>query len=171
MVERFTDDAAKVKGVDLLPFIGEASLNVATAKVATSADEAKKLRFLRQTDGISLNRSELLHAAKWRALGMAQAGYRPQRPGVHSAAGYDAAKTIGARIWGLAEGGYATAHDALIANKLAHVLCGGVVAAGAEVGDQHYLDLECEAFLSLCGEQKTLDRIGHMLMNNKPLRN
>lgn len=171
LVERFTDDAAKVKGVDLLPFIGEASLNVATAKVATSADEAKKLRYLRPTDGISLNRSELLHAAKWRALGLSRAGYRPPRPGLHSAAGYDAAKTIGARIWGLLEGGYATQHDALIANKLAHVLCGGVVAAGAEVDDQHYLELECEAFLSLCGEQKTLDRIGHMLMNNKPLRN
>jgi len=90
---------------------------------------------------------------------------------VHSAVGYDAARTIGARIWGLQEGGYASAHDALIANKLAHILCGGYVAAGAEVGDQHYLDLECEAFLSLCGEQKSLDRIGHMLMNNKPLRN
>ncbi|HYQ14606.1 MAG TPA: 3-hydroxyacyl-CoA dehydrogenase family protein, partial [Polyangiaceae bacterium] len=171
MVERFTDDAAKVKGADLLPFIGEASLNLATAKVATSADEAKKLRFLRPTDGVSLNRSELLHSAKWRALGLARAGYRPPRPGLHSAAGYDAAKTIGARIWAMVEGGYATQHDSLIANKLAHVLCGGVVAAGAEVTDQHYLDLEREAFLSLCGEQKTLDRIGHMLMNNKPLRN
>jgi 3-hydroxyacyl-CoA dehydrogenase len=171
LVERFTDDAAKVKGVDLLPFIGEASLNIATAKVATSADEAKKLRYLRPTDGISLNRAELLHSAKWRALGLARAGYRPPRPGLHSAAGYDAAKTIGARIWSMVEGGYATQHDALIANKLAHVLCGGYVAAGAEVSDQHYLDLEREAFLSLCGEQKTLDRIGHMLMNNKPLRN
>jgi 3-hydroxyacyl-CoA dehydrogenase len=171
MVERFTDDAAKVKGVDLLPFIGEASLNVAMAKVATSADEAKKLRYLRPSDGISLNRGELLYAAKWRALGLARAGYRPSRPGVHSAVGYDAGKTIGARIWAMVEGGFASEHDALIANKLAHILCGGIVAAGTEVGDQHYLDLECEAFLSLCGEQKSLDRIGHMLMNNKPLRN
>ncbi len=171
MVERFTDEASKVKGVDLLPFIGEASLQVATAKVATSADEAKKLRYLRQTDGISLNRAELLHAAKWRALGLARAGYRAPRPGLHSAVGYDAARTIGARIWGMVEGGFATQHDALIANKLGHILCGGVVAAGTELPDQHYLDLECEAFLSLCGEQKTLDRIGHMLMNNKPLRN
>jgi 3-hydroxyacyl-CoA dehydrogenase len=171
MVERFTDEASKVKGVDLLPFIGEASLQVATAKVATSADEAKKLRYLRQTDGISLNRAELLHAAKWRALGLARAGYRAPRPGLHSAVGYDAARTIGARIWGMVEGGFATQHDALIANKLGHILCGGVVAAGTELLDQHYLDLECEAFLSLCGEQKTLDRIGHMLMNNKPLRN
>jgi len=171
MVERFSDDAAKVRGVDLLPFIGEASLNIATAKVATSADEAKKLRYLRPTDGVSLNRSELLHSAKWRSLGLARAGYRAPRAGLHSAAGYDAAKTIGARIWAMVEGGYATQHDSLIANKLAHVLCGGFVAAGTEVTDQHYLDLEREAFLSLCGEQKTLDRIGHMLMNNKPLRN
>lgn len=171
MVERFTDDAAKVRGVDLLPFIGEASLNVAMAKVATSAEEAKKLRYLRPTDGVSLNRSELLYAAKWRALGMARAGYRPPRAAVHTAVGYDAAKTIGARVWGLVESGYASQHDALIANKLASILCGGAVPAGAEVSDQHYLDLECEAFLSLCGEQKTLDRIGHMLMNNKPLRN
>jgi 3-hydroxyacyl-CoA dehydrogenase len=171
MVERFTDDAAKVRGVDLLPFIGEASLNVAMAKVATSAEEAKKMRYLRQTDGVSLNRAELLYAAKWRALGMARAGYRPPRPAVHSAVGYDAAKTIGARVWGLVESGYASEHDALIANKLAHILCGGAVPAGAELLDSHYLELECEAFLSLCGEQKTLDRIGHMLMNNKPLRN
>jgi 3-hydroxyacyl-CoA dehydrogenase len=171
MVERFTDEAAKVKGVDLLPFIGEASLNIATAKVATSADEAKKLRYLRQTDGISLNRAELSYAAKWRALGMARAGYRPPRAGLHTAVGYDAAKTIGARIWAMVEGGYASEHDALIANKLGHILCGGFVAAGTELGDQHYLDLECEAFLSLCGEQKSLERIGHMLMNNKPLRN
>ncbi len=171
MVERFTDEAAKVKGVDLLPFIGEASLNIAMAKVATSADEAKKLRYLRPGDGISLNRSELLYSAKWRALGMARAGYRAPRAGLHSAVGYDAARTIGARIWAMVEGGFASDHDALIANKLGHILCGGYVAAGTEVGDQHYLDLECEAFLSLCGEQKSLDRIGHMLMNNKPLRN
>jgi 3-hydroxyacyl-CoA dehydrogenase len=171
MVERFTDDAARVKGVDLLPFIGEASLQIATAKVATSADEAKKLRYLRPTDGISLNRAELLFAAKWRALGLARAGYRPPRPGLHSAVGYDAARTIGARIWAMVEGGYASSHDALIANKLAHILCGGTVMAGTELPDAHYLELECEAFLSLCGEQKTLDRIGHMLMNNKPLRN
>jgi 3-hydroxyacyl-CoA dehydrogenase len=144
---------------------------VATAKVATSADEAKKMRYLRPSDGISLNRAELLHDAKWRALGLARAGYRPPRPGRHVAAGYDAARTISARIWALVEGGYATEHDALIANKLGHILCGGLVAAGTEVSDQHYLELECEAFLSLCGEQKTLDRIGHMLMNNKPLRN
>jgi len=171
MVERFTADASKVKGVDLLPFIGEASMQIATARVATSAQEAKKLRYLRATDGISLNRAELLYAAKWRAIGLSRAGYRPPRPQSYAAAGYDAARTISARVWAMVEGGYATEHDALIANKLGHILCGGFVAAGTELTEQQYLDLEVEAFLSLCGEQKTLDRIGHMLMNNKALRN
>jgi 3-hydroxyacyl-CoA dehydrogenase len=171
MVERFTAEPARIKGVDLLPFIGEASLQIATAAVATSAEEAKKLRYLRASDGISLNRAELLHAAKWRALGLARAGYRPPKASILVAAGYDYARTISARIWGMVEGGYASEHDALIANKIGHILCGGFSPAGAELSEQHYLDLECEAFLSLCGEPKTLERIGHMLMNNKPLRN
>lgn len=171
MVERFTRDVSRVKGADLLPFIGEASLQVATAKVATSAEEAKKLRYLRSTDGISLNRAELLYAAKMRALGLARSGYRPAPPALLVAAGHDAARTIGARIWGMVEAGYASEHDALIANKLAHVLCGGLVAAGTELLEERYLELEREAFLSLSGEQKTLDRITHMLMQSKPLRN
>jgi 3-hydroxyacyl-CoA dehydrogenase len=102
---------------------------------------------------------------------MANAGYRPQRPLILKAAGQDAAATIAARVWGMREGGFASEHDALIANKIAQVLCGGVVAPGTELSEQHYLDLEREAFLSLCGEQKTQERIQHMLMNNAPLRN
>lgn len=171
IVERFTREVSRVKGADRLPFIAEASLQVATARVATSAEEAKKLRYLQTTDGISLNRSELLMAAKMRALGLARSGYRPPRPLLLAAAGLDAAKTIGARIWAMVEGGHATAHDALIANKLAYILCGGAVAAGTELSEERYLELEREAFLSLTGEQKTLERITHMLMQNKPLRN
>jgi 3-hydroxyacyl-CoA dehydrogenase len=171
MVERYTVDLQTVAGVDLLPFIGQASLNIATAKVATSADEAKVLRYLRPQDGVSLNIAHLLHEAKQRALGLARAGYRPPLAPILPAAGYDAAKTISARVWGMVEGGYASAHDALIANKIANILCGGNVAAGTPLTEQNYLDLEREAFLSLCGEQKTQERIQSMLMNNKPLRN
>jgi 3-hydroxyacyl-CoA dehydrogenase len=87
------------------------------------------------------------------------------------AAGYDAAATIGARIWGMVEGKWASGHDALLANKVAHILCGGKVAAGTLLSEQAYLDLEYEAFLSLCGEEKSLARIEYMLKNNKPLRN
>ncbi len=88
-----------------------------------------------------------------------------------TAAGYDAASTIGMRVWGMVESKFASEHDALVANKLAYVLCGGQVAAGTELTEQAFLDLEREAFLSLCGEQKSLDRMQHMLQHNKPLRN
>jgi 3-hydroxyacyl-CoA dehydrogenase len=87
------------------------------------------------------------------------------------AEGRDAAGTLAARIWGLVEGGYASAYDGVLANQLAQVLCGGQVAAGTPRTEQDYLDLEHEAFLSLCGQEKTLARIEHMLKNNKPLRN
>ncbi len=171
MVERYTGESSGVSGVDLLPFIGQASLNIAMAKVATSAEEAKALKYLRQTDGISLSSGRQLFEAKQRALGLAGAGYRPPLPPLLAAAGYDAEKTIGARVWGMVEGGFASAHDALIANKVAHILCGGPVPAGTLLPEQHFLDLEREAFLSLCGEQKSQERVQFMLMNNKPLRN
>ncbi len=171
MVERHTAPLAGVENADLLPLIGQASMTVATAKVSTSAHEARQLRFLQAEDGISLNRSHQLYHAKQRALGLARAGYRPPVPRLLPAAGYDAAATIGARIWGMVEGKWASPFDALLANKVAHVLCGGNVAAGTLLREQDYLDLEFEAFLGLCGEEKTLARIKHMLENNKPLRN
>jgi 3-hydroxyacyl-CoA dehydrogenase len=171
MVERHTLPVQGVENADLLPLIGQASMTIATAKVSTSAHEAKQLRFLQPEDGISLNRSHQLYHAKQRALGLARAGYRPPMPRLIAAAGYDAAATIGARIWGMVEGKWATEHDALLAKKVAHILCGGNVAAGTLLTEQAYLDLEFEAFLSLCGEEKSLARIEHMLKNNKPLRN
>ncbi|MEQ8280215.1 MAG: 3-hydroxyacyl-CoA dehydrogenase/enoyl-CoA hydratase family protein [Deltaproteobacteria bacterium] len=171
MVERWTEDVQDVDGVDLLPFLGQASLNIAMAKVATGGMEAQRFRFLKPTDGISLNKSHLLYDAKQRALGMARAGYRKPMPRAIKAGGIDAAYTVGMRVWGLVEGGYASEHDALIAKKVVHVLTGGNVAAGTELTEQHYLDLEREAFLSLCGEEKSQARMQSMLMTNKPLRN
>jgi 3-hydroxyacyl-CoA dehydrogenase len=171
MVERHTLHVQGVENADLLPLIGQASMTIAMAKVSTSAHEAKALRYLQPEDGISLNRSQQLYHAKQRALGLARAGYRPPTPRLITAAGHDAALTIGARIWGMVEGKWASPHDALLANKVAHVLCGGKVAAGTLLTEQAFLDLEFEAFLSLCGEEKSLARIEHMLKNNKPLRN
>jgi 3-hydroxyacyl-CoA dehydrogenase len=171
MVERYTAPVLGIENADLLPYIGQASMAVAMAKVSTSAEEAKLLRFLSPDDGISLNRSHQLYHAKQRALGLAHAGYRPPRPRLIPAAGMDAAATIGARIWGMVEGKWASPYDARLANALANILCGGKVAPGTLRSEQDYLDLEYEAFLSLCGEEKTLARIEHMLKNNKPLRN
>jgi len=171
MVERWTEDAQGIVGVDLLPFIGQASLNIATAKVATGAEEAKRLRYLRDADGITWIRDHLLYEAKQRAIGMAEAGYRPPLPRVIHAAGVDAAKTIETQVWAMVESGWASEHDALIARKVTHIVTGGNVAANTEVDEQHFLDLEREAFLSLCGEEKSQARIQSILMNNRPLRN
>jgi 3-hydroxyacyl-CoA dehydrogenase len=171
MVENFTDGLLSIDGADLLPAIGQASLNIATAKVSTSAEEARALRLLLPSDGVTLNRMHLLSDAKQRALGLARSGYRPPLPRQLRAAGRDAAATIGARIWGMVEGQHASPYDAHLARKVAHVLCGGAVAAGTPRSEQDFLDLEREAFLALCGESKTLERIEHMLKNSKPLRN
>jgi 3-hydroxyacyl-CoA dehydrogenase len=171
MVERWTGNVTNVQGVDLLPLIAQGFLNIAMAKVATGAEEGRRLRFLSPWDGVSLNRTHLLYEAKQRALGLARAGYRPPLPRVFKAAGYDAARTIGLQLWGMVEAKYATEYDAVVGNKVANVVCGGQVAAGTLLPEQHYLDLEREAFLSLCGEEKTQARMQSMLTTNKPLRN
>jgi 3-hydroxyacyl-CoA dehydrogenase len=85
--------------------------------------------------------------------------------------GRDGKAALAAGIWGFRNSGFISEHDAKIGNKVAHVLCGGDVAPGTLVGEQTLLDLEREAFVSLCGEPKTQERIQHMLMKGKPLRN
>jgi 3-hydroxyacyl-CoA dehydrogenase len=171
MVERWAMEPVTVELVDALPFVAQASLNIAMAKVATGAEEAKRMRYLKTSDGVSLNRDHLLYEAKARALGLARAGHRRPIPRMIKAAGLDAARTIGIRVWGMVESGFATEHDGVIARKVAHIVCGGNVAAGAEVTEQHFLDLEREAFLALCGEEKSQARMQSILMTNKPLRN
>lgn len=171
MLERWTDGLANVKGVNPLPFVGQASLQIASATVATGAHDARRLRFLRSHDGISLNRDHLLYEAKQKALGMARAGYRPPSPPQLFAAGQDAAATIAMQAWGMVESGYASEHDAKIARHIARILTGGDRPEGAPITEQDVLDLEREAFLSLCGEEKSQARMQSLLMNNKPLRN
>ncbi len=171
LVERFTADLAHVQNADPLYFIGQAFMNIATARVSSGADEARRLRYLRPTDGISLNRDHQLRHAKERALGMARAGHRVVRPPVLRAAGMDVAATLSQQAWSMVEGGFATPYDLHIARKVAHILSGGNVAAGTELGEQHYLELEREAFVSLCGEEKTQARIEHLMTTGKPLRN
>ena len=90
---------------------------------------------------------------------------------VLKAAGFDAAMTIGMQTWGMVEGGWASEHDRHIADKVAYIVCGGNVSAGTELSEEHYLDLEREAFLSLAGTEKSQARMQSILMNNKPLRN
>jgi 3-hydroxyacyl-CoA dehydrogenase len=145
--------------------------NIALAKVATSAQEAKELGFFRKTDGVSFDKAMLLAHAKARAIGMAEAGYHAPYPRAYKLPGESGIATLSMMVDTMVAGGYATEHDALIARKLATVLCGGVAGAAREVTEDEILELEREAFLSLCGEPKSVERMQYMLMNNKPLRN
>lgn len=157
--------------VDVTKFTNHVFELIATAKVSTSAEEAKKYGFLRDSDGITMNADHLLHDAKQRVLQLADAGYRPPKRlklPVVGEPGY-AAMVMGAEAMKLS--GYASDHDVKIAKKLAYVLAGGKVPEGTVVDEQYLLDLEREAFLSLLGESKTQERMQHMLMKGKPLRN
>src|SRR5690625_5317572 len=156
---------------DLMQVANNVFEQVATAKVSTSAEEARELGYLSHEDGISVNPDHLLHDAKQRVLAMAKAGYKaPQREKIPVVGddGY-AAMVLGAKNLHLS--GYASEHDLKIAEKLAYVLSGGRVSYGTLLDEQVVLDLEREAFLSLIGEPKTQMRMQHMLLKGKPLRN
>jgi len=144
---------------------------VGMAKVSMSAEEARDMGFLRPSDGVTMNPELLIRDAKATALGLANAGYRPPRPRTVKALGTAGKAQLAAGIWGFVQAGQISEHDALIGNKVAHVISGGDVAPGTELTEQDFLDLEREAFVSLCGTEKTQARIQHMLMKGKPLRN
>lgn len=149
-----------------------AFMNIATAKVATSAYEAKDMNFLRPQDGISVNPLRQLADAKMAALELADAGYtKPIQKTNIKVQGRGGLALFHTGIYGMRAGNYITDHDVTIAKKIAHVMCGGDLSMPAEVSEQYLLDLEREAFLSLCGERKTLERIEAILNGKKPLRN
>jgi 3-hydroxyacyl-CoA dehydrogenase len=141
------------------------------AKVSTSAANARELGFLREKDGISMNPERLIADAKAEALALA-ASWAPGAPrqdiAVEGEAGY-ALLRMGLYLG--REGGYITEYDAVVGEKLAHVLSGGRLTGTQKVSEQYLLDLEREAFLSLCGNQKTQERMQHMLKTGKALRN
>ena len=157
--------------VDTYAFVTQVFKNIALAKVATSAEEGKAFGYFRQTDGVSFDRARQLHEAKQRVLGLAGGGWHPPVPRAHKLPGESGIATLSMMVDTLVAGGYASEHDAKIARKLATVLCGGVSGATHPVTEEEVLELEREAFVSLCGEPKSQERMQYMLMNNKPLRN
>jgi 3-hydroxyacyl-CoA dehydrogenase len=170
MALRALDRCAGVEGVDPFPFLKRAFETIAFAKVATSGAEARQM-FLTPADSLSPNPDRLIHDAKELALGLARAGYRPGRPRTDVAAlGRPALSTFRVGIHNALRGGYISDHDALIGTKVATILCGGDRDPGTAT-EQHFLDLEREAFLSLLGTPKTQARIQHTLKTGKPLRN
>lgn len=147
-------------------------MNIATAKVSTSAAEARAMNYLRDTDQIVLNRSRLIAEAKQAALELAENGYTQPKPRTDiKVQGKTGIALFKAGVAAMHMGRYISDHDVKIADKLAYVLCGGDLSAPQMVSEQYLLDLEREAFLSLTGEQKTLERIQSLLQGGKPLRN
>ena len=155
-----------------LNILQEYFMNIATAKVATSAHEARAMDILTAADRITLNRARLLADAKERVLELADAGYtQPKGRTDIKVHGRSSMAMFEAGITGMKYGAYISEHDAKIAKKLAWVMSGGDLSAPTLVSEKYLLDLEREAFLSLCGEQKTLERIQSILFKGKPLRN
>src|SRR5512139_2351616 len=161
-----------VMDVELLPFVRKAFETVAMAKVGTSVKEAQQLGYMRMTDKVTINRDFLIHDAKKTVLDLVKEGYRPPRPKKNI-------KVMGERghallqmgLFYMREGGYISQYDEHVAKKVAHIMAGGNLPDGTEVTEQYLLDLEREAFVSLCGEAKTQARIEYMLKTGKPLRN
>ena len=148
-------------------------MNIATAKVATSASEAMDMGILRKgQDFIVLNQSRRIANAKEQALQLFKAGYtQPQQRKDIKVLGKAGLGALYAGINGMWRAGYATDHDALVAKKLAYVMCGGDLSEPTLVNEQYLLDLEREAFLSLCGQKKTLERIQSVITSGRPIRN
>jgi 3-hydroxyacyl-CoA dehydrogenase len=156
---------------DLLALVRVPFEMLARARVSTSAEEARDLGYLRVADSTSMSRETLLGDAKQLALGLARAGYRPPPPRRIKVIGESGAATLRLAMKNLVGAHQISEHDAKIGAALARILGGGSVPTGSTVGEQAILDLEREAFLSLCGEPKTRERIQHMLTTSKPLRN
>jgi 3-hydroxyacyl-CoA dehydrogenase len=157
--------------LDTYALVTQMFKNIAMVRVATSAEEAKTFGYFRRTAGVSFDRARQLVDAKARAIGLAQSGWHPPAPRAYVLPGESGMATLAMMIGTLVDAGQASPHDAKIAGKLAEILCGGVSGGAHEVTEDEMLEIEREAFLSLCGETKSQERMQYMLMNNKPLRN
>ncbi len=163
---------ARGEGVEIFEAIKKSFETIAKATVSTSAAEARSLGFLQMSDNITVNRDRLLTDTRLRARAIADAGYAAPIPRADiPAPGESVLATLKLAVWTMREGQYISDHDTKVANWIAYALCGGKVTPGTLVSEQYLLDLEREAFLSLCGEKKTQERIAFTLKTGKPLRN
>jgi 3-hydroxyacyl-CoA dehydrogenase len=178
MLLRAVDRAASIRPesrgdtVELLEAMKKAFETIAMAKVSTSAHEARGLGFLSGSDRITMNRERVLSDAKARALELARAGYEPplMRTDI-PAPGENILAALKMGVYMMRQGEYVTEYEQKLGTKIAEVLCGGNVTPGTPISEQYLLDLEREAFKSLCGEKKTQERIQYTLKTGKPLRN
>jgi len=160
------------ESVELMEAMKKIFETIATAKVATSAEEARGLGFLSDFDNVSMNRERVLADAKARALELVRANYEPPVPRTDvPAPGENVLAALKMGVYLMRQGEYISDHEVKIGNKIAEVLCGGNVTPGTPVSEQYILDLEREGFKSLCGERKTQERIQYTLRTGKTLRN
>jgi 3-hydroxyacyl-CoA dehydrogenase len=178
MLLRAVDSAASIRpagrgeSVELMEAMKRAFETIAMAKVATSAHEARGLGFLADSDNITMNRERVLSDAKSRALELVRAGYEPPVPRADiPAPGESVLAALKLGIHLMRQGEYISDYEVKLGTKIAEVLCGGNVTSGASISEQYVLDLEREAFKSLCGEKKTQERIQYTLKTGKTLRN
>jgi 3-hydroxyacyl-CoA dehydrogenase len=171
MLIRANEHAAGAEDLDLFYALKPIFENIAMAKVSTSGEEARSLGYLRPADLVSMNRDRQVADAKETALAMVRAGYHPPAPAEVRVLGEEFLAGAKLAIHMLLCGEFISEHDALVARKLGYILAGGSITAAQTVPEQYLLDLEREAFVSLCGERKTQERIAHTLKTGKPLRN
>jgi 3-hydroxyacyl-CoA dehydrogenase len=170
-MRRLINPAMRVPDAEVLPFLQKTFLQIGQAKVATSAAEARQMGILGPADRVVMNRDRLLTEAKQEVLNMVATGYVPPAPEQIYAAGRDSQGALRIGAWSFNAGGYITDYDLHIAQKLAYVMTGGALSKAQWVSEGYILDLEREAFLSLCGEEKTQARMWSLLQTGKPLRN
>jgi len=179
MLIRANEHAAGGEDLDLFHALKPVFETIAMAKVGTSAEECRELGYLRREDGVSMNRDRLVADAKEAALALVRGGYKPLAASWQEGAQTTQIKVLGEQFLAVAKlaihmmlrGGYASEYDAHVGRKLANILAGGPLTSPQMVSEQYVLDLEREAFVSLCGEKKTQERIAHTLKTGKPLRN
>ena len=170
MALRAADDSED--DLDLLNRLRHYFEKAATATVYTSAEQAREGGYLRDSDGVTMNIARQVEDAKQACLGLVRRGYRVRTPRTDiRVAGDTAYAQMKLGIHMMQRGGWASEHDGKVASKLAWIMSGGALRPAQEVSEQYLLDLEREAFLSLCGEQKTLERIQSVLQTGKPVRN
>ncbi|UCD98278.1 MAG: enoyl-CoA hydratase/isomerase family protein [Chloroflexota bacterium] len=173
LLRRMINPPMKIKDAEPLPFLMQMMEYIVMSyyKVSPSAEEARVIGYLTPCDRVVLNREHLLAEAKKEVLSMVNSGYVPPLPEKIYAAGRDALAAMRVGLYMFKEGNYFSEHDTLVFNKAAYVATGGDISRPSWVEEQYILDLEREAFLSLCGEEKTQERIWHVLRTGKPLRN
>lgn len=169
--KEFALRAADASQGDLLAALKDRYMNLAMAKVATSALEAKETGHLRESDVVVFNAYEILHVALGEARTLADAGYRPGVPRTFKVAGRTGAASIKGQLVNMKEGNFISEYDMHIGSEIARVMTGGNVDDGSIVDEQWILDLEREVFIDLLKNEKTLERIENMLSTGKPLRN